>query len=140
MTTSIDSNIVVALWWNAHSFNRIAASLLGEAQRRGKLVICAPVYAELLADPARSEDQLDQFASDAGISIEWKIEEEIWRAAGRAYCAYAQRRIRSGGGPPKRILADFIIGAHALVRGYTLLTLNERDYAAAFPALPLFKG
>jgi len=69
MTTSIDSNIVVALWFKSHSANSIAAQLLGEAQKRGKLVISAPVYAELMADPARTENQLDQFAADTGISL-----------------------------------------------------------------------
>jgi hypothetical protein len=135
MTTSIDSNIIVALWRNTHSSNRIASKLLDQAQKRGKLVVSAPVYAELMADPNRSESELDKFASDTGISIEWTIEEDIWREAGRAYRAYAQRRIHSGGGSPKRILADFVIGAHALVRGYTLLTLNARDYVTAFPKL-----
>jgi hypothetical protein len=137
MTTSIDSNIIVALWRDTHSSNRIAAKLLHHAQKRGKLVVSAPVYAELMADPDRTESELDEFASDTGIAVEWTIEEVIWREAGRAYRDYARRRIRSGGGPPRRVLADFIIGAHALIRGYTLLTLNGRDYVAAFPTLPI---
>jgi predicted nucleic acid-binding protein len=91
----------------------------------------------MMADPARSESQLDQFAANTGISIEWKIEEDVWRETGRAYCEYARRRIRSGGGHPRRIPTDFIIGAHAVVCGYTLLTLNRRDYAAAFPKLKI---
>lgn len=35
----------------------------------------------------------------------------------------------------RRILADFLIGAHALVKGYTLLTLDEGMYRAAYPRL-----
>ena|SRR5208282_2684397 len=31
--------------------------------------------------------------------------------------------------------ADFVIGAHALVQGYTLLTLDEGMYRAAYPRL-----
>lgn len=30
---------------------------------------------------------------------------------------------------------DFVIGAHAFVEGYTLLTLDEGMYRAAFPRL-----
>jgi predicted nucleic acid-binding protein len=135
MTTSIDSNIVVALWFKSHSANSVAARLLGEAQKLGELVISAPVYAELMGDPARSESQLDRFAAETGISIEWKIEEDTWREAGRAYSEYARRRKDSGGSYPRHILTDFIIGAHAVVRGYTVLTLNARDYAVAFPKL-----
>jgi predicted nucleic acid-binding protein len=137
MTTSIDTNIIVALWLKSHSANSIASQLLGQVQKHGRLVISAPVYSELMADPARSESQLDRFAADTGISIEWTIEENIWREAGRAYSNYARRRIRSSGGTPRRILADYIIGAHAVVRGYSLLTLNGRDYAAAFPKLTI---
>jgi predicted nucleic acid-binding protein len=135
MTTSIDSNIVVALWWKSHSSNSNAARLLAESRKRGALVISAPVYAELIADPNRTEGEVDDFASDTGISIDWEIDEDIWREAGKAYGSYAQRRMKSGAGPPRRLLADFIIGAHASIRGYALLTLNERDYKAAFPKL-----
>jgi predicted nucleic acid-binding protein len=137
MTTSIDSNIIVALWRSTHISNLKASEMLNRAQKAGKLVVFGPVYAELMADPARTTSQLDEFASDTGISIEWGIDEGIWREAGRAYRGYAQRRIRSGGGPARRILTDFIIGAHALIRGYTLLTLNGKDYEAAFPKLTI---
>jgi predicted nucleic acid-binding protein len=33
----------------------------------------------------------------------------------------------------RRILADFLIGAHALHHGYGLLTFDDRRYPAAFP-------
>jgi len=33
------------------------------------------------------------------------------------------------------VLADFLIGAHAQMRGYRLLSLDERVYRAAFPEL-----
>ena len=137
MTTSIDSNVIIALWWDSHSANRMAARMLNEAQKRGNLIMAAPVYAELIADPRRSEGELDEFALETGISIDWKIDENIWREAGRAYRSYAMRRVCSGGNPPRRILADFIIGAHAMIRGYSLLTLNKIDLATAFPKLTI---
>jgi hypothetical protein len=137
MTSSIDSNVLAALWDNDHPDNVAAVKMLDQALRQGKLVVTAPVYSELMAGPLGDEAKMDRFFSDTGISVEWKIDEDIWREAGRAYSEYARRRIRSGGGPSRRILADFIIGAHAAVRGYTLLTLNSRDYAAAFPKLKI---
>ena len=41
--------------------------------------------------------------------------------------------------PPRRILADFLIGAHAMQRDYTLLTLDQRVYSKSFPKLRLEK-
>ena len=135
MTTSIDSNVLAALRNNEDPHNMTAVELLGLTRKQGNLVVCAPVYFELMAGPLREEAAMDEFFAETGITVEWKIEESIWREAGRAYGSYARRRIRRGSGSPRRGLADFIIGAHALVRGYTLLTLNARDYTAAFPKL-----
>jgi hypothetical protein len=138
MTISIDSNVIAALWDDNDPMNAVAVQVLGNLLAHERLVVAGPVYSELMAGPLRDEASLDLFLSDTGIAVEWTIEEAIWREAGRAYRDYARRRIRSGGGPPRRVLADFIIGAHALIRGYTLLTLNGRDYVAAFPTLPIF--
>jgi predicted nucleic acid-binding protein len=38
---------------------------------------------------------------------------------------------------PRRTLADFLIGAHALHHVLRLLTLNDRLYCAAFPRLAI---
>jgi predicted nucleic acid-binding protein len=137
MTTSIDSNVIAALWHPSHISNRDAVRVLGRARARGKLVVCAPVYSELMAGPLRDEASLDLFFSETGIAVDWVIEEEIWRESGKAYRGFAHRRKRSGGDVPRRILADFVIGAHALVRGCSLLTLDGKHYKAAFPTLPV---
>lgn len=137
MTTSIDSNVIVALWWRSDPLNQDAARVLEQAHRRGPLTIAAPVYAELMGDPARTEFDLNEFLGESRISVEWVMEEEIWREAGRAYRGYIQRRWSSSKSLPRRILSDFLIGAHASIRGYTLLTLDQRLYAAAFPTLSI---
>ena len=61
--------------------------------------------------------------------------EAVWRAAGRAFQAYAARRKRHRDSGPRRILADFVIGAHATEKAHRLLTLDDRFYRAAFPRL-----
>ena len=137
MTTSIDSNVIAALWHPSHISNRDAVRILGRARARGKLVVCAPVYSELMAGPLRDEASLDLFFSETGIAVDWVIEERIWREAGRAYRGFAHRRKRSSEKPPWRILADFVIGAHAVVHGCSLLTLDSDHYKAAFPALSI---
>jgi predicted nucleic acid-binding protein len=140
MTTSIDSNLISALWNSQDSGNVAAAKMLGQTRKQGNLVVVGPVYSELMAGPLRDEAALDEFFAETGIFIDWGVDEEIWREAGRAFRGYAQRRIRSRGGPPRRILVDFVVGAHAALRGYTLLTLDRRLYAAAFPKLRIISN
>jgi predicted nucleic acid-binding protein len=137
MTTAVDSNILVALWDTENAVNLTAKPALESAHAAGNLVVAAPVYAELLAYPGRTEGFLDTFFAETGIEIDWDLSESIWRSAGLAFQSYAARRKKQRGSEPRRIQADFLIGAHALENGYDLLTLDERLYAAAFPRLPI---
>ena len=137
MITSVDSNIFVALWDADNSLNLMAKRALESAHAGGKLIIAAPVYAELLAYPGRTEEFIDSFFSETRIAIDWDLSESIWRSAGLAYQAYAARRRKQSRSEPRRIQADFLIGAHALENGCRLLTLDERLYAAAFPRLAI---
>ncbi len=137
MTTAIDSNILIALWNEDDTLNTLARSALDAALRRGSLVIAAPVFAELLAAPSRHEAFLDAFCRDTGVSVDWELNETIWRIAGRAFRNYVARRRKQHDLGPRRILADFLIGAHALQNGFRLLTLDDRLYGAAFPRLAI---
>ena len=140
MTISIDTNVIAALWKDDHSMNAVVVEMLGGLIAHEKLVVSGPVYAELMAGPLRDEASLDHFFEDTGIDVDWELDEEIWREAGRAFRAYVQRRQASQGGEARRILTDFLIGAHAQVRGYTVLTLDCDDFAAAFPTLPILSA
>jgi predicted nucleic acid-binding protein len=139
MTTAIDTNIIVALWDRDARLNSAAQSALDAALGRGGLIIAAPVFAELMACPGRDQAFLDMFFQDASIAIDWNLDEATWRAAGRAFQAYAVRRRRQGEPGPRRILTDFVIGAHAMQKGYCLLTLDDRLFQAAFPALEIVR-
>jgi predicted nucleic acid-binding protein len=135
MTTAIDTNVLVALWDEDDALNSAAEIALDAAFARGKLVISGAIFAELLAFPRRTEAFVDQFLEHTGIAVDWATDESIWRVAGRAFQSYANRRRRQKLGGPRRVLADFLIGAHALERGYVLLTLDDRLYRVSFPAL-----
>jgi predicted nucleic acid-binding protein len=134
MATAIDTNIIVGLWHDDSAVSGAVEAALEAAFRRGSLVVSAPVFAELIAAPGRTEDFVNAFLSENRIAIDWNLEEPIWRAAGRAFQAYAERRSQGDPGT-RRLLADFLIGAHAQIRGYRLLSLDERVYRAAFPEL-----
>ena len=135
MRVALDTNVVVALWDADEDLNRATAAALDRASRTAPMVISAPVYAELLAGPSRTEAFLDRFLIETGIEVEWGMEEAVWRLAGARFQQYARRR-RSA---PRRILADFLIGAHAVRSAPTLLTLDAGLYRSAFPELDLLR-
>lgn len=135
MTTSIDTNVIIALWDADDTLHQEALEALDAALSRGSLVICGPVYAELLAAPGRTEAFVDRFCEETGIEVEWELGERVWREAGIAFQTYSVRRRKQRGTEPRRILADFLIGAHAVVSGYKLLTLDAGIYQASFPKL-----
>lgn len=137
MTSAVVSNIFVALWDIENTLHLRAQSVLDEALQHGNLVVAAPVYAELLSFPRRTEAFLDYFLEETGITVDWELKETDWRTAGRAFQRYAARRRKRREAGPRRILTDFLIGAHALRRGYRLLTLDDRLYRAAFPRLSI---
>ena len=137
MTTAIDTNVIIALWDDDAGLSLAAETALEAAFRRGRLVVAAPVYAELIAAPGRTEAFVDSFLEENGIAIDWNLNEAIWRLAGRAFQAYAERRRKQRDHGTRRVLADFVIGAHAYLGGCRLLSLDERLYRAAFPGLKL---
>ena len=139
MTTAVDTNVLVALWDKDEGVNSAAQSALDAALRRGHLVIPAPVFSELMACPGRSEAFLDAFLKDTGISVDWTLDEAIWRTAGRAFQNYAARRRKQRDYGPRRILADFLIGAYALAKRCQLLPLDDRLYQVSFPGVTIVK-
>jgi predicted nucleic acid-binding protein len=138
MVIALDTNILVSLWNQENALNSQAAELLESLGQTADFLISAPVYAELFVVPIRGLN-LDDLLDDTDVAIDWNISEPIWRLAGTAFQSYAKRRVASRSSAPRRILTDFIIGAHALTNGYSLLTLDQRHYRAAFPKLKLQK-
>jgi len=134
MRTAIDTNVISALWSGEPASQGIA-ELLGRAGDEGGLVICAPVYVELRAYPKATRTFLEQFLAATRIFTDFLLDESVWQESGAAYAAYAQRRRQSKDGPSKRLLVDFIVGAHAALKADRLLTLDAARYRTAFPKL-----
>lgn len=136
MRTAIDTNVLSALW-SKEPFASAIARNLGNAKADGGLVVSAAVYAELLAYPKATESFVNDFLADTGIAIDFEFEKRVWVEAGRRFANYAKRRRRSARQGPKRLLADFIIGSHALAHADRFMTLDPKRYARDFPELKL---
>lgn len=136
MLTALDSNILSAIWSAEPSAPRVRQQLI-HARSQGNLVISAPVYVELTAHPLVKPGIVDELLDDAGVAIDFVFDEQIWRRAAAGFAAYAQRRRRSGGSSPKRLLPDFLIAAHASIKADRLLTLDPARYQQDFPELRL---
>jgi predicted nucleic acid-binding protein len=109
--------------------------MLFKVRSEGGLVVCAPVYCELLAYPSATQRFVREFLDETDIFVDFLLDEEIWQRAANAFVAYAQRRRRSNGGSPKRMLVDFVVAAHALLRADRLMTLDAPRYHRDFPKL-----
>ncbi|MEF2278314.1 type II toxin-antitoxin system VapC family toxin [Deinococcus sp. YIM 134068] len=134
--TAIDTNVLSAIL-KAEPNSLPLIDLLERARGSGPLLISPVVYSELLGTPPHTPVFIEEFLHDTGITLEEAFPLAVWEAAGVAFQAYAVRRKASGGGVPRRILADFLIGAHAQEKADRLATLDPQHYRLAFPALTL---
>jgi predicted nucleic acid-binding protein len=134
--TAIDTNAISALWSVEPLVAEISA-LLADAHRSGGLIVAAPVYAELLAHPSVTPHRVDEFLASTGVAIDFRMNEDVWRMAGHRFAKYAARRRGARAGQPRRLIADFVIGAHALLLADRLLTLDVSIYAREFPELKI---
>jgi predicted nucleic acid-binding protein len=128
VTTLVDSNVLLDVVTENEEWADWSASMLADAARSGRLVINPLVYAEVSCGFDRIE------ALEEALPAEYFVREALpWAAAFLAGKVFLKYR-RSGGVRPTP-LPDFLIGAHAAVAGYTLLTRDGRRFSAYFPKL-----
>ncbi|QFP76193.1 type II toxin-antitoxin system VapC family toxin [Deinococcus sp. AJ005] len=131
MSTALDTNILLALWNSEPAAPQLGAAL-DHLKTQGRVLICGAVYAELCG----LRPDLDAVLETFGIRVDPEMSLMAWNRAGVAHSAHSKRRQASGGGLPRRILTDFLVGAHASIGGHSLLTLNTADFGD-FPEVPL---
>ena len=140
MKSALDTNVIISLIGDEPAGALEAEEILEEARLTGALVICGAVYSELFANPTLTPAILAQFLKDTGIEPEFDTGRQIWHEAGMRYARYSARRRKAKAGPTRRLLADFVIGAHALLHADRLITFDGADFRRDFPELQIAPG
>lgn len=126
--TLVDSNVILDLLTeDAHWFVWSSEALAREADQH-RLVINAIVYAEVSVRFSRIEELDDALTGEAFEREAFPFEAAF--LAAKAFSAYRER-----GGAKTGVLPDFLIGAHAAVNNYRLLTRDPTRYRNSFPRL-----
>jgi predicted nucleic acid-binding protein len=130
MITAIDTNILLDILVPNENFYEASANALQNAAGNGSLVISDIVYAELCIH-FEAQRECDAFLEENEIRVQALVRETHFLASS------AWRTYRKQGGKRTRILADFLIGAHAQKQATRLLSRDRGFYRKLFPALDL---
>jgi predicted nucleic acid-binding protein len=126
----VDSNVLIDVMQDDPIWADWSAAQLQRARATQKLVINAVIFAELSVN-YETLDEIKGYLDAVGI-VTKALPEEAAFAAGHAFMKYRRRKgVKTG------VLPDFLIGAHALAAGYTLLTRDAARYKTYFQAVTL---
>jgi len=114
----VDTNVILDIIGADDEFGGRSRDALAEAAETGALVVNTVVFAEVgsVVDTLEELNDLIPESVFRRDTIPW----EAAFLAGRAFHAY-----RRSGGERDRMLPDFLIGAHAAVGGFGLITRDK---------------
>lgn len=128
MITAVDANVLVDVFIADRRFGERSREALRLCRHEGSLVACDVVWAEVVGAFGTSLDAADAMRRlRVGFS---PLDLEASIVAGSAWSAY-----RAAGGPRRRVVADFLIGAHCLQVADRLLSRDRGFYREHFQDL-----
>jgi predicted nucleic acid-binding protein len=133
MTTAVDSSVLIDVFQDEPAWAAKSADALHAASRAGRLVACDVVWAEV-AGRFGSAAAAAAAMSTLGIDFD-PLDEAAAVGAGLLWRTFRE----SGGSRRDRVVADFMIGAHALHKADSLLTRDRGYYRRYFKRLKLIE-
>jgi len=131
MITAIDSNVLIDVIGSPSPFTDPAIHALDQARQEGALII-SPIVAAEIAGHFSSASQQEKCLREMGVRlIDFTMADT--HLAGQAYIAYRSRSKE----PKPRMLADFLVGAHAAHQADRLITRDRGYYRTYFPKLKI---
>lgn len=133
MISAVDTSVLLDVLSDDPLHVESSLKLLERAYAEGGLILSDIVYAELSPNfPSRRE--LDEALAQLKLRcVCGSI--DVAFLAGQKWAEY-----RRAGGTRARLLADFLIGAHALLNADRLLTRDRGFFRAYFPELTILEG
>jgi predicted nucleic acid-binding protein len=130
MITAVDTNVLLDVLLDDSTFGEASAVMLERCIKEGRIIACDVVWAETAANYI-SEAEFKKVIDTLGLELSPLGKESAFLAGG------LWKSYRNDGGKRSRIVADFMIGAHAMTQAQRLLSRDRGFYRKYFKELVL---